>query len=245
MCHFDRVLFLTDGEFPLGDIEGVKIPRIISMEQYSLFIIKELNRFIETDFVLLVQYDGFIIDPDSWSFEFQEYDYIGAKWPHRDNFNVGNGGFSLRSKRLLESLSSNNISINRDSLKNGEDNFICRLNRKVLENEYNIRFAPETVADKFSYEYVAPPSKTFGFHGLFNMWRYIGEEYLETFVNLLSPKTITSVHALKLGIIYHKMRKFEQSRIVYRKILHHWPDNTAVLMLLDLADKTAVPDIPL
>ena len=30
-------------------------------------------------------------------------DYIGAPWPHfRDGHNVGNGGFSLRSRRLLE-----------------------------------------------------------------------------------------------------------------------------------------------
>jgi len=60
---------------------------------------------------LLVQPDGFVINPDKWDNQFFEYDYIGAPWeqvphsyldpwgkPHR----VGNGGFSFRSKKLLD-----------------------------------------------------------------------------------------------------------------------------------------------
>jgi hypothetical protein len=245
LCHFERLLFLTDRDIGWEGIEVMKIPALESREQYSIFVIKNLNDYIQTDFVLIVQYDGFIINPDAWTSEFHSYDYIGAKWRYTDGLNVGNGGFSLRSKRLLQALSSDDIAVDRDSIKNGEDDFICRLYRKYLESKYNIHFAPELIADKFSYEYVAPPGKTFGFHGLFNMWRYIKEEDLENFVNLLSPQTLTTFHTLKLGVIYHKMEQFKQAGIIYRKILQYWPKNSAVLMLLDLANQNTVPNIPL
>jgi hypothetical protein len=244
LCHFDRVLFLTDSNFVLENAEVIKIPSIQSKEQYSLFVIKELSNYIDTDFVLLIQYDGFIVNPGAWIDEFQQYDYIGAKWRYTDGLNVGNGGFSLRSKRLLQALSGGDFFVERNSVKKGEDDFICRVSRRLLENKYNIVFAPETVADKFSYEYIAPPAPTFGFHGLFNIWHYIKEEELENFVDQLSPKTLITVHALKLGIIYHKMSHFRLAEVIYRKILYYWPDNSAVLMLLEMANKSIIPDIP-
>jgi hypothetical protein len=243
-CQFNQILFFTDREFRLGEIEVIRIPPIKSIEEYSLFIIKELNNYIETDFVLITQYDGFIVNPDSWTTEFQKYDYIGAKWRYTDGMNVGNGGFSLRSKRLLQAFSSRNIHVDGKSVKNGEDHFICRLARRFLESNYNIQFAPEAIADKFSYEYVNSTEKPFGFHGLFNIWEYIKSEDVDNFVNRLSQKTLTSIHVLKLGIIYHKMGQFHQAKIVYRKILEYWPDNTAVFMLLDMANKGTAPDIP-
>lgn len=85
-------------------------------------MIKELNKYIETSYVLIIQYDGFILNPDAWTDEFLEYDYIGAPWWYTDDCNVGNGGFSLRSKKLLEILA------NDDSIleTHPEDHHICR-----------------------------------------------------------------------------------------------------------------------
>ena len=94
----------------------VKIPHINSIEDYSRFCAVELKNYVETKYVLLVQYDGFVLNPKSWTNEFLKYDYIGAPWLVADwsvkNFNfpvslfgktvVGNGGFSLRSKKFLE-----------------------------------------------------------------------------------------------------------------------------------------------
>lgn len=51
-------------------------------------MIKELNKYIETDYVLIVQYDGFILNPKAWMDEFLEYDYIGAPWWYTDNYNI-------------------------------------------------------------------------------------------------------------------------------------------------------------
>ncbi|MFM6811478.1 MAG: DUF5672 family protein, partial [Dolichospermum sp.] len=101
---------------------------------------KELNSFIETEFCLVTQGDGFIINPQFWSEEFLNYDYIGAPWRKQSHLvnsqgqtvnildlnknRVGNGGFSLRSKRLLELCSELDFdNIQTSSLS--EDLIIC------------------------------------------------------------------------------------------------------------------------
>ena len=66
-----------------------------------------LKKYIDTDFCLIIQGDGFVIHPENWTDEFLKYDYIGAPWrnlAHYSFIRVGNGGFSLRSKKLLKIL---------------------------------------------------------------------------------------------------------------------------------------------
>jgi hypothetical protein len=140
---------------------------IHSRQDYSRFIIQELHKHIKTDFVLIVQWDGFIINPDAWSDQFLDYDYIGAVWPwHPMGRRVGNGGFSLRSKQLCELTASPQFVYT----DHNEDDQICHLNRVFLENQ-GIRFAPEELARYFSFERELSNIKPFGFHGDFNFER--------------------------------------------------------------------------
>jgi hypothetical protein len=57
----------------------------------------------------VVQYDGMAANKMHWSDDYYNYDYIGAPWPDRFTWirpeeKVGNGGFSLRSMKLIEAL---------------------------------------------------------------------------------------------------------------------------------------------
>ena len=85
-----------------------------------------------------------------------------------DNNRVGNGGFSLRSRKLVEVTSK----INFNSLKfpiKSEDLIICHyLYREMIKN--GIRFAPPKLAAQFSIEspgnlYGQDVDSVFGFHG--------------------------------------------------------------------------------
>jgi hypothetical protein len=244
ICNFEKILFLTDIEYSTKNIEVLNIPSLKTKEQYSRFIIKELGAYIKTDFVLIIQYDGFIVNPQSWSHDFLKYDYIGAKWWwYPDGINVGNGGFSLRSKKLLQALSTDVVHDDFASLTKGEDTLICRVYRRFLEAEYKIKFAPETIADRFSHEFSKPVGKPFGFHGIFNIWRYIKMEDLEDFVNKLSPRTLALSQVLVLALKYHKMGQFKQAEIIYRRILHFSPDNQEVFTYLNLVHRKIVPVI--
>jgi len=165
-CDFEKAIFLTDitAYNPNFPFEIVKIPKISSKEEYSQFVIKELYKYIKTDYVLLIQHDGYVLCGDSWDNDFINYDYIGAPWLYTDGKNVGNGGFSLRSKKLLDILGNDEFIKATDP----EDSAIGRLYRDYLIRTYGIIFAPEEVADKFSFELREPFCKTFGFHGKFH-----------------------------------------------------------------------------
>src|SRR5688500_1858878 len=82
----------------------VPIEPITSVEAYSRFMVKQLNTYVATPFALVIQHDGFNLNPDAWRDDFLAYDYIGAPHVEDDGAYFGNGGFSLRSKRLLDLL---------------------------------------------------------------------------------------------------------------------------------------------
>ena len=172
--EFAECLLFTDavGLAPEPEIRTVPIARLNSSRDYSRFIQRELGDHIRTEHCLIVQWDGFILDAQQWTPDFLEYDYIGAPWPQfSDGHDVGNGGFSLRSRKLLEAC--------RDpSFLEGhpEDIAICRTNRALLQSEHGIRFADRSIAGHFAVERTAPTGPTFGFHGIFNMIDALGPD---------------------------------------------------------------------
>lgn len=151
------------------------IPPLNSKEEYSKLVLKKLTHFFDTEYCLLIQHDGFVVNWKAWDNGFYGYDYIGATWPwYKDKFRVGNGGFSLRSKRLCDILAKdeNIIPKNDMFIKHfQEDHNICRIYRDYLERIHHIKFAPEDVANRFSVEAwgLTPPGNRyngqFGFHG--------------------------------------------------------------------------------
>jgi tetratricopeptide (TPR) repeat protein len=164
-CRFERVRFFTDRPFALPGIETVVIPDIGSIGDYSRFMVKELADRIETDFALVVQYDGYVLNGRRWRAEFLEHDYIGAPWSRGG---VGNGGFSLRSRKLMQALRDPRI-----AELVPEDVAICETYRGLLESEYGIRFAPVALAAQFSFETLPPPGPTLGFHGIAHQVRLV------------------------------------------------------------------------
>ncbi len=160
-----RTVFLTDIDIDKDSrIECVKIKPLKSVREYSNFVIKELYKYFSTSHCVLVQWDGYVINGDSWNPEFLKYDYIGAPWLYFDSRNVGNGGFSLRSWKLQSALGNDSFI----KATSPEDEIIGRLYRDYLELNYSVKFPSDDLADTFSYELRTPICKTFGFHGFFH-----------------------------------------------------------------------------
>ncbi|WP_245790217.1 DUF5672 family protein [Erythrobacter sanguineus] len=152
-------------------IRFVPIERIRSSAAYSRFILEDLADHVDTSHCLIAQWDGHVIDGTRWCDEFLEYDYIGASWPQFDEGHaVGNGGFSLRSRRLMEACRHPDFISHHP-----EDVAICRTNRVMLE-QFGLRFAPVDLADRFSAERAGDPATAFGYHGVFLMPQVLGAE---------------------------------------------------------------------
>jgi hypothetical protein len=151
-------------------ITVVPIPRLTSAAAYSEFMLCCLVDHVDTSHCLVVQWDGHVIDAKHWRPEFLDYDFIGASWPQfADGHDVGNGGFSLRSRRLMAASQAADF-----RLSHPEDVAIARTNRSRLE-EQGMRFAPRTLADSFSAERTGDPKSSFGYHGVWHMPGIIGE----------------------------------------------------------------------
>src|SRR5690348_5786393 len=135
--RFARALLLTDRSLDESGIEVRTIASLGSRDAYSRFVLTSLLEHIDTSYVLLVQWDGYAVDAAAWRSEFLGCDYIGAKWFWApEGQRVGNGGFSLRSRRLLEALRDPRI-----VLTEAEDVTIGRTFRTLLERDHAIRFA--------------------------------------------------------------------------------------------------------
>ncbi len=163
---FAEVAVLTDLEL---DVPTIPIPPLTNIRDYNVLMTRGLVEHVGTPFVLVFQWDGFVLDPGAWTDAFFDYDYIGAPWEEGSappGQRVGNGGFSLRSRRLLEALQDPELDYDPGW---SEDKTICRRLRSVLERNHGIRFAPVELARRFSFEFQIPEQPTFGFHGHFNL----------------------------------------------------------------------------
>jgi len=167
-------LLLSDRAEAAGHpgIRHIPIPPLRSSADYSHFMLTGLADHVATEHVLVVQWDGFIIDPAAWSDDFLAFDYVGAPWPHFiDGHDVGNGGFSLRSRRLLDACRAPGFTAHCP-----EDVAIGRTNREWLEQHHAIRFADLATAARFAFERMPVTGPTFGFHGAFNMIPLMGAD---------------------------------------------------------------------
>lgn len=195
-ARFAKVLLLSDQPLPAGadgEISWRPIERITSRRDYSRFMLHELAAHIRTSHALCIQWDGFVVNGAAWDPEFLQYDYIGAVWPHfQDAHNVGNGGFSLRSKRLLQACRE----LPFDG-SDAEDVLISRRFRPQLEAR-GIRFAPESVARRFAFERTAPTGREFGFHGAYNLARRISPEDAARILRNLEPGMLARNEVLEL-----------------------------------------------
>ena len=192
--HYARVILITHEDLNLT-AEGIEVIKIEKLDYkgYNHFILYRLKEYIKTDFALIVQNDGYVLRQNKWNDEFLRYDYIGAPWDPDTHFTkegvnvrVGNGGFSLRSKKLLN---INELDFPFSDFGTGffhEDGLLCVHYRKKLE-DYGITFAPIAIASTFSRERWCNDSKifTFGFHNnRRNIFKFIYKKLLKKLRNL-------------------------------------------------------------
>jgi hypothetical protein len=152
---------------PSSDKRVVPIEPIKSKEAYNEFVVKRLNKYVDTENLLIIQADGYVLNWEAWNDDWLNWDYIGAPWNWYSDHKVGNGGFSLRTKWLHDVLAKDKVIMETYP----EDHQICRVYKNYLESKHKISFAPIEVAERFSIEaYKTPPpgnrySGQFGFHG--------------------------------------------------------------------------------
>lgn len=212
-CEFGAALLLTDAAITDARVVVRRIARVDSAASYSAFVLKHLAAHVATDFVLLVQWDGWVIDGARWEGGFRDFDYIGAPWgwlaPGR---NIGNGGFSLRSRRLLAVLADAAFPV-----AHPEDAWIGQVWRPALE-QHGLRFADTATARRFAVELDQSPAPSFGFHGLSDFWRAVAPGALAEVLGLLPAPAAGSILAQNLMLSYCVRARWAEAELVHRRI---------------------------
>lgn len=155
--------------------EFYEVPKFDARE-HSRMCLQMVPDLVTTNWALFIQYDGFPVRPELWTDDFLTIDYIGAPWQSTTpGWEVGNGGFSLRSKRLLEMTKMIKTNPKGADVEWLEDQLICVVHRRWLEGN-GIRFADKALAEKFSHEHPVGHADSFGFHGAFNAPYYLSDD---------------------------------------------------------------------
>jgi hypothetical protein len=191
------VLFTHAWQAPLlvPGVEIVDIGPIRSGAEYSHFVLRGLPQHIATSHVLVTQWDGFVVDAMAWRDEFLACDYIGAPWPDQPAEQaVGNGGFSLRSRKLLQAGLDTHI-----TQEHPEDLMLCRAYRARLEQHHGVRFASLDLARGFAFENAAAPGPAFGFHGPYNLPQVLEASTLSAWLHELPDDFFRSRDARRLA----------------------------------------------
>jgi len=170
VADFGAVKLLT--HIPTDYEHRVRIKPLNTLVAYSIFMLTKVHEFIDTDHLLVVQRDGWILNPESFNPEWLNLDFIGPIFVQYDR--VGSGGFSLRTKKLMQNVASNTPEWDWTQKKADEiqaiqsyyeDGVICLSNRfsqfKIASLEQASMFAQG--GNRNPKYYVEKP---FGFHGL-------------------------------------------------------------------------------
>jgi hypothetical protein len=195
--EISTVYWFSDIAYPKEtqyNVKWVKIPRFKKYtDEYNYITLKLVPHVAVEDFNLVIHADGFAVNKDAWDPQFLEYDYLGARW---NNGGVGNGGFTLRSRKLYDAMIDVDILYKtsqypQEIIDNHEfyvldyygdkvipeDNIICKIYRHKLEQEYGIKFGDGDIVDKFSIEYNMSShwlGKSLGFHGKHGIAEHYG-----------------------------------------------------------------------
>jgi hypothetical protein len=208
----------------------------LNYAEYSWFMMFALWRLIETDYALIVQDDGWVLDGANWRDEYFDYDYIGAlshharvdtpegmRWMSRWGWHEAsklpghvarpllNGGFCLRSRRMMRALvdhpeiqvvipppdvvAGNPLQMTWYSGATTEDEQLTMILRPQLE-AVGIRYAPFDVCQQFSMEDLGPMyqhadfMQLFGFH---NRWRRLVRMHPPTIRYMVTQREIDRV----------------------------------------------------
>jgi len=192
---FAKVVLITNIDLvknKRSDIEYAQAPLIATTKDYSNLLLTGIDQYVVGFHVLVIQWDSFITHPNLWRNEFLDYDYIGPVWPHHPKTPVGNGGFSLRSVKLLQAIKRPGF-----IKRHPEDYCICADNKDFLERECGIQFASSEVAEQFAVER-SEWHDAFGFHGFFNFGRVLSDDEIKEFLVQSPGLTFKNIDAYEL-----------------------------------------------
>lgn len=181
---YGKVILVSDyrpGNLP-DNIEWKQVHKMDSIDDWNHEVFYNLWKYFDTEYVLFIHPDGFVVNPQSWKDEFLQYDYIGSPWviacseairgPRvhtHELVRVGNS-VGIRSRKLCKLPSEVDIPWIRYNGDYNEDTQIVAHNRKIFIDN-GCTFAPLELAVEFGREEEVPEGAHVTHPFLFHKWK--------------------------------------------------------------------------
>lgn len=190
--RFGRTVLLTDTgkhrkiEPQSSHFPGLEIAHIVESDvkkapfpghsplpvDYEMDSLTKPIEYIRGSHVLFMEWDSAVLNPLAWRRDWLDWDLTAAPWPeHTDpgwppctEVNcMGNGGFSLRSRKFCELTARSTKEFKGDPQMLSSDRWFGRSIRPWMESN-GVKYAPWQDGMRFSCENL-PYASSFGFHG--------------------------------------------------------------------------------
>ena len=168
--------------------------------------------------ILLYQEDTFLFHGNIELF--LKYDFIGAPWPKNFQLEVGNGGFSLRTRdKMIEIIENFRIT---EELQKNEDVFFCT---HMLNSRRGL-VAPKNIAQYFAEEFVISNNPLGGHKFYFDQYSLI-PSYTCLFITKLLNNKLPNNKIINYGIMHNIINqvpeKIELNYNLINKISSKYP----------------------
>jgi len=169
LAKFGDTIVFTDraSQFAKEGRRIVEVPDWPTKIGWSKCFWFEVSLHMRTSHALCIQWDSWVVAPEMWTDEFLRYDYVGAPWWYKDGMNVGNGGFCLRSTRLMRFIRKHRAQF--PCITDLDDDLFCRKYRPTIQGA-GFEWSPDDLALRFAFETTRPDksARHFGFHAAYN-----------------------------------------------------------------------------
>jgi hypothetical protein len=178
---FGAVKFVSDKKptnLPNGIIYEY-CPKITNTHEFDVYAFEHLYKHVQTSHMLMCQWHAFILRSYLWDDDWLKTDYIGGLWPWSTNYSnaftgeiirVGNGGFSLRSKKIMSIPFTLGLKTVYDRGFSNDDGLLCSYYRKQML-DCGIKYGSIKQSAVFSFENLTQENygvKNFGYHRYLN-----------------------------------------------------------------------------
>lgn len=154
-------------------IDWIQVHRMETIDDWNHEVFYNLWKYFDTEFVLFIHPDGFVVNSHLWRDEFLQWDYIGAPWPIVPPFYTNpvtgekcrqGNSVSIRSHKLCKLATELEIPWTMFDVTDtypgntNEDTKIC-IQWNHLFKDQGIKYAPIELAVHFSRESMIPENE--------------------------------------------------------------------------------------
>ncbi len=179
--NFKEVLVFSDKNLLPGS-KWVPIKPLTDINKdYGDIMVRGMWPFLNSEYMILINWDTLLRDQNLWSAEFFQYDYIGSMWPWQapHNDNPDHCGISWRSERLLQAMRYPAV----ESVTDAVPYHISHQIEQMMRTKFQIRMAEQDMNRRFVHEISgSDPGNAFSVRGLWNIIKVFSRDVSEGYI---------------------------------------------------------------